>query len=599
MDIIHKIKFFKSRIEQHSSSYLKYKKQLKYLAFIRLLTFIIYAIAVIVAANKSNLLVVVISTVLFIILFGFLIKLYNVTQYMVQHYRFLKKINSDEILRVEGSLDDFDPGQEYMYTEHPYHNDLDIFGSNSLYQLVNRCSTYWGKKTLAEWLSSKADINVILARQESVKELSHNINWLQEFQATGMHYENKSDIGNFLKWLKSENRISNSVFYKVIRFTNPVLILSILILVILSIITYHWLIAGIIVNGLIIIGALSDVKSIHDNTNDAIKTMKGLEALIIMVEKASFKSTLLSTIKGIYSRKDLKVSSRIGALNRILQNLDNRSNQIYQLFNIFLLLDLHYSIAAEKWKTSQPENIQIWFDTMGEMEGLTSFAGMVYAGPHFVFPEILHGEHIIKAENIGHPLIPYTKRVSNNFSLIGKGKIAMITGSNMAGKSTFLRTIGINMVLALAGGPVCADTLSLAPTKVFTSMRTQDNLEENISSFYAELKRIHQLLETIDEKEPVFFLLDEILKGTNSYDRHRGAVSLVQQLSSKNISGLISTHDLDLAMETTRGRKVTNYNFNSIIRGEEIFFDYKLTSGICESFNASKLMKKMGIKIIE
>jgi DNA mismatch repair ATPase MutS len=518
---------------------------------------------------------------------------------MVRHYQFLQKINSDEISRVKGSLDDFDPGLEYMNTDHYYHNDLDIFGRNSLYQLVNRCSTYWGKKTLADWFSSKADINMILARQESVKELSQDINWLQEFQATGMHYENKSDISNFLKWLKSENRVSNSIFYKVIRFINPILIFSILILVILSIITYHWLIAGIIINGLIIFSALSDVKSIHDNTNDAIKTMKGLEALIIMVEKAPFKCSMLNTLKEVYSRKDLKVSARIGVLNRVLQNLDNRSNQIYQLFNLFLLLDLHYSIAAEKWKTSQPENIQTWFDTIGEMEGLTSFAGMVYSDPHLVFPGILHGEHIIKAKNIGHPLIPYTKRISNDFSLIGKGSIAMITGSNMAGKSTFLRTIGINMVLALAGGPVCADSFSLAPIKVFSSMRTQDNLEENISSFYAELKRIHQLLEATDEEEPVFFLLDEILKGTNSYDRHLGAVSLVHQLSAKNTSGLISTHDLDLARETTKGRQVTNYSFNSLIHGEEIFFDYILTSGICKSFNASKLMKKMGINIIE
>jgi DNA mismatch repair ATPase MutS len=364
-------------------------------------------------------------------------------------------------------------------------------------------------------------------------------------------------------------------------------------------ISYHWIILGIVVNGIIILSALNKVKSIHGNTNEAIKTLKGLEAMIIMIEKTSFNASLLKNIQSTYLKKNLRVSSRIGSLTRILQNLDNRSNQMYHLLNLFLLLDLHFSISAEKWKANRPENIESWFNSMGAMEGLTSFAGMAFSNPNYAFPQILEREHMIETKNMGHPLIPYKKRIANDFSLKGKGHIAMITGSNMAGKSTFLRTIGINMALAFAGGPVCADSLSLTPTNVFSSMRTQDNLEENISSFYAELKRIHQLLETTEDKKPVFFLLDEILKGTNSYDRHLGAVSLVHQLADKNISGLISTHDIDLAKETAMGRKVTNFSFNSLIQGDEILFDYKLSPGICKSFNASKLMKKMGINIME
>jgi len=591
--------FFKSRSDNYYSSYLNLKDKLKSLAFFRVVTFISFLVIVTISANYSNLLGVIISTILFILVFVLLVKQFNNTQYLANHNEFLSKINSDELLRSKGSLDGFDLGQEFAYTEHPYHNDLDIFGNNSLFQLINRCTTFWGRKTLAEWLSSKARQEEILLRQESIKELSGEIDWLQKFQATGLHHESKADIGNFLKWLKSGQVISGSSFYKIVRFLGPVLMTLIFILVILSVITYHWIFFGIVLNSLILLSILDRVKNIHEQTTEAIKTLRSLEALIILVEKEDFRSVKLKNLQSVYLENTPKVSQRIGALNRILQNLDNRSNQTYHLFNVLFLLDLHYAIQAEKWKMDQPENVDAWFDAMGETEGLTSFAGMAFANPGYVFPQILRGEHILITKDMGHPLIPVKSRIPNDFSLEGQESIGMITGSNMAGKSTFLRTIGVNMVLALAGGPVCADTFKLTPSQIFSSMRTQDNLEENISSFYAELNRIKQLLQVTADNTPVFFLLDEILKGTNSHDRHLGAVSLVRQLTEENTSGLISTHDIDLAKEATEGRNVSNYSFNSTIHGDEILFDYKLTPGICESFNASKLMKKMGIRIIE
>jgi len=591
--------FFKSRSDNYHSRYLNLKAKLKSLAFLRVVTFISFLVILTISANYSNFIAVIVSTVLFILIFVLLVKLYNNTQFQANHNKFLSKINSDELLRSNGSLDGFDPGLEFAYTEHPYHNDLDIFGNNSLFQLSNRCTTFWGRKTLAEWLSSKADYEEILMRQNSIKELSDNIDWLQEFQATGLHNENKSDIRNFLKWLKSGQAISGSMFYHVVRFLGPVLMTIIFILVFLSVITYHWIFLGVVLNSLIIISILDRVKNIHENTTEAIKTLRSLEALIILVEKANFNSKKLRKLQSIYLENIPKVSRRISTLNRILQNLDNRSNQIYHLFNVLFLLDLQFAIQAEQWKMRQPDNIKTWFEAMGEFEGLTSFAAMSFANSGYSFPEILNGEHILNAKNMGHPLIRAKSRISNDFSLESLGSIGMITGSNMAGKSTFLRTVGVNMVLAMAGGPVCADTFSLTLSQIFSSMRTQDNLEENISSFYAELNRIRQLLLITADNIPVFFLLDEILKGTNSHDRHLGAVSLVRQLTEENTSGLISTHDISLAREAAEGRKVSNYSFNSTIHGDEIFFDYKLTPGICESFNASKLMKKMGIRIIE
>jgi len=591
--------FFKSRTDKYYSKYLNSKDKLKSLSFLRMLTFITFLVIVTISANYSNLFGVITSTVLFILAFVILVKLFNNTEYLANHNRFLSRINSDELLRAKGSLDGFDPGLEFVNTEHPYHNDLDIFGKNSLFQLINRCTTFWGRKTMADWLSAKASHEEILLRQESIKELSGNIDWTQKFQATGLHYENKSDISNFLKWLKSPQVISEIVFYNIARYLGPVLMTLIIFLVIISVLSYHWIFLGIVLNSVILITILDRVKNIHENTTEAIKSLQGLEALIILIERKDFKSKKLKLLQSVYLKNIPKVSQRIGALNRILQNLDNRSNQIYHLFNVLFLLDLHYSIQAEKWKMEQPDNIESWFKAMGEIEGLTSFSGMAFANPGYSFPEILDGEHKLNTKNMGHPLIPAKSRISNDFSMNGRGGIGMITGSNMAGKSTFLRTVGVNMVLALAGGPACANSFSLTPTQIFSSMRTQDNLEENISSFYAELSRIKQLLQITADNIPVYFLLDEILKGTNSHDRHLGAVSLVHQLTEENTSGLISTHDIDLAKEATEGRNVSNYSFNSTIQGDEIFFDYKLTPGICESFNASKLMRKMGIRIIE
>jgi hypothetical protein len=591
--------FFKSKSKTYHSNYLNLKAKLKSLAFLRVVTFITYLVVLTISANYSNLIAVILSTILFILIFVTLVKLFNNTQFQANHNKYLSKINSDELLRNRGRLDGFDPGMEFAYTQHPYHNDLDIFGNNSLFQLINRCTTFWGRNTLADWLSFKSDSEEILKRQKSIRELSENIDWLQEFQATGLHNESKSDITNFQEWLKSGPVISNNAFYSVLRYLGPLLMILIFILVILSVITYHWIFVGMVLNSLILLSILDRVRNIHENTTEAIKTLKSLEELILLVEKSNFNSAKLRELQSIYLESTPKVSKRISSLNGILQNLDNRSNQIYHLFNILFLLDLHFAMQAEHWKIIQPDNINSWFEAMGEFEGLVSFAGMSFANPEYSFPEILKGNHNLKAENLGHPLIPAKSRISNDFSLNGLGSIGMITGSNMAGKSTFLRTVGVNMVLALAGGPVCAGKFGLTMSQVFSSMRTQDNLEENISSFYAELNRIKQLLQITSDKTPVFFLLDEILKGTNSHDRHLGAVSLVHQLTDENTSGLISTHDIALAKEATEGRKVSNYSFNSIINGDEIIFDYKLTPGICESFNASKLMKKMGINIIE
>ena len=235
---------------------------------------------------------------------------------------------------------------------------------------------------------------------------------------------------------------------------------------------------------------------------------------------------------------------------------------------------------------------------VSEFEVLNSLSGFAYSNPEYTFPKITEAPYTINFEMLGHPLIKSDTRVSNSFQLQGHGKIAMITGSNMAGKSTFLRTVGVNLILALMGAPCCARSGQVSHLKMFTSMRTQDSLEAGVSSFYAELKRVEQLLGLIKSGEPIFFMLDEMFKGTNSQDRYKGGVSLIKQLSELNAFGLISTHDLELAELAGKHMIVSNHSFNSKIQNDKMTFSYELMDGICTDFNASELMKKSGIKIL-
>jgi DNA mismatch repair ATPase MutS len=255
-------------------------------------------------------------------------------------------------------------------------------------------------------------------------------------------------------------------------------------------------------------------------------------------------------------------------------------------------------LGIEKWKSKNKAFLKPWAEVVSVFEVINSFAGFYYSNPSYTFPEFVEKNNYIHFEALGHPLLNSKKRVCNTFHSKGHGAIVMITGSNMGGKSTFLRAVGVNIVLALAGAPCCAKNGQISNLKLFSSMRTQDNLMKGISSFYAELHRIEKMLKLIKKNNNVFFLLDEIFKGTNSEDRHRGGFSLIHQISKLKASGIIATHDIELAKLAGNKMLVKNYSFNSEIEDDTMIFSYKLHPSICNDFNASELMEKSGIKII-
>lgn len=340
------------------------------------------------------------------------------------------------------------------------------------------------------------------------------------------------------------------------------------------------------------------IGKIHSMTEAGSGILKRHFTMIELIERETFEGDLLLGYKQELISGKTSASKKIKSLYRILNQFDNRGNMLYGALNILFLLDIVLIRLAEQWKKNYGNEVEKWMTAVAEFEALNSLAAFAHANPQYTFPQIIfEKDFVFKAANMGHPLIISNTRITNSFELDGRGKIAMITGANMAGKSTFLRTLGINTILTYIGSPVCASSFTISPVRIFTSMRTKDNLEEHISGFYSELLRLKRLLQLIKPEEPpVLYLLDEILKGTNSADRHEGAEALIRQLTQSKSFGLIATHDLALG-ELKLENNIDNYSFNSTFEDNKMLFDYKLQEGICKSFNAKQLMAEIGIKI--
>jgi len=324
-----------------------------------------------------------------------------------------------------------------------------------------------------------------------------------------------------------------------------------------------------------------------------------LSGSIQLVEETNFKSENLNQLQQHFKLQNDKASIRLNHLKKILERLDLRYNPVVFIpLAILLQWDLQQAIALEKWKQQNKTNVLNWFTALGEFEALNSLAILSFNHPEWCFPEIKKEHFYIEGKEIGHPLIQTNKCVKNPVHINKTGELMLVTGSNMAGKSTYLRSIGINTVLAMAGAPVFAKSFSLSTVQVISSMRISDNLEESISTFYAELKKLKTVIEKVNNNEKVFILLDEILRGTNSFDRHTGSAALIKQLIKHNAVGIIATHDIELtALKDKFPVNILNHHFDVQVSNDELYFDYKLKTGICTSLNASILMKKIGIEL--
>ncbi len=604
------INIYRKNIAHNEARVLQLEKVLTRLSVLRLVAFVCSAALILVLANERLVAFVILVAALCVLGFGLLINRYNRLAYLKRHASFLQKVNEFELLRLENKLSSFPDGHTFIHRDHPYVSDLDTFGPHSLFQLINRTTTESGQALLAEWLAAPAPEAVILERQEGVRELVPKLDWRQHFQATGMHFQNaKSDYNKLLAWIeKPVKLLPRRATYLAISILLSILSALAVVYAASSGHTFSFLplLIVLFINSRVLGKVKPIAQEVIENAHYNTKILGGYQALITRIESEKFDSTILRRLQTVFRQHTYSAAGEINKLKKILALAKLKgtggssvgSNLFYPLINIFCFLDVYWILSAEKWKVRNSAYLRAWASAVGEFEVLSSVAGFSYSNPTYSFPEIKQEAYHLHFEMLGHPLINPESRICNDFQLMGRGEIALITGSNMAGKSTFLRTVGINLVLAFMGAPCCAKAVQVSSMKIFSSMRTQDNLEEGVSSFYAELKRMEQLLALIESGQAVFFLLDELFKGTNSKDRYKGGVSLIKQLSDLNAFGLISTHDLELAKLASSYTRVANYSFNSTIRDGEMIFDYTLTKGICRDFNASELMKRSGIKIL-
>lgn len=607
---------YENKILEYQTALTEAEKELKNLSTLRLLAFLGSFALIIFLANARLAPLVWLLVPICMLGFGLLIRDYDKLSYQKTNITFLKEINEQEVLRQQNKLSGFPSGQAFIDRNHPYAADLDMFGPHSLFQLINRATTESGQALLAEWLAQPASEKIILQRQQAIKELNSKLDWRQDFQAAGMHFTNsKSGYQKLLTWIeKPATLLPDQLKYMSVSVLLALASTAAAVYFVYGIMYYMQdfslryilpLIVSLIINSLYLKKLRPIAEDIIDNTHNNVIILGGYQSLITKIESGHFQSEILQRLKSAFSEGTYSAAYEISRLKNILSVFQMKGskrsvgkNDFYAIFNILWLFDVHLIILTEKWKQKNGPQLRTWAGSVSEFEVLSSVAGFAYSNPSFTFPEIQKEPYSIHFEMLGHPLLNPQRRVSNDFDLDGRGEIAMITGSNMAGKSTFLRTVGINLVLALIGAPCCAKSGRVSHMKIFTSMRTQDNLEEGVSSFYAELKRIEQLLKLIESGEPIFFLLDEMFKGTNSEDRYKGGASLIRQLSELNAFGMISTHDLELARLAAKHMIVANFSFNSEINSGEIIFNYLLTKGICTDFNASELMKRSGIRIL-
>ena len=588
---------FNQRYQSFSEQAEWYQKKYNQLAIIRLSVFFVIAAVgwYLYGISVSWLGVeLVVGTIFFLIL----LKKHRRIARQRNLFRNLAAINQDETARLELRFLRPETGQQFATNNHAYGGDLDIFGNYSLFRLLNRARTQAGMHRLAQWLLYPADDIEISVRQAAVVELKPLLDWRQNLEATALLEATISQPTDFLKnWIQTpESPVIQR--FKVFRWL-PILSVALLLLAVFEVLPWLYASLFLLVHGYVLGKIFPLIKTYSEQSEQIVNTLKGYETLIKQIENQEFKSDKLRQIKQQFRSEGQQASAAIGRLAQLNENLNYRLN-IYFFIAVGLptLWDLQWMTQIENWKKMHRLHLMNWIEALGEVEALTSLAGFAYANPEAIFPEISPTPLHISAQALAHPLIKPAQRVANSFVMSGLGQTMVITGSNMSGKSTFLRTVGLNVVLALAGSVVCAGAFVCARVRLYTSMRTQDSLEENTSSFYAELKRLKTLLElTESSSPPILYFLDEILKGTNSADRHNGAKALILQLHQRAASGFVSTHDLELGELAAKHDFVQNGSFNSTFQDGKLHFDYTLNAGICHEFNAAELMRQIGIKM--
>ena len=582
--------FYTNQLEILTKEEAQIAKNILQIRLLRLIAFLATAFGVYITFYKGILPIAI--GVIGFCFFVFLVLKFQKQEQLRALVKSKKAINTTELNVLNRTFTDLPTGEEFADATHFYSHDIDLFGQGSFFQYLNRTVTQEGKQLLASLLTENS-IERIIEKQKALKELAAKTLWRQHFSAVANSIQLKSNITTIKKWIGNYTT-QFSEFLQRVAIGFSVISIVLISLVSLGFVPFSvltiWFFIGLGVTG----KQLKKTQTLYTQANNAKAIFKQYYLLLEQLENESFESEILKEKQAKITNEGKKASTIFKEFSKILDTFDQRNNIVIAVFgNGLFLWDILNAVKTEKWLSKHKEVSQQWFDVVSFFDAQNALANYVFNHPEYTFPQLNNMNAVVESTGLGHPLLDAAKRVDNDF-IINNEQFFIVTGANMAGKSTFLRTVSLAVVMANCGLPVCAEEFKYTPVKLITSMRTSDSLTDDESYFYSELKRLKFIVDKI-KSDTYFIILDEILKGTNSKDKAEGSKKFVEKLNQSNSTGIIATHDVSLCELANEYTSIKNYYFDAEIINNELFFDYTMKNGVCKNMNASFLLKKMEI----
>ena len=592
--------WYTQRIDETLRQLSQTKTQINRISLLRVLLFVA-GFGGLILFYHSGTWAVVLTVCCTFLPFFILVKVHNRLYFRKEQLETQLKLNQDELEGLEGDYSAFDEGSEFVDAGHPYSYDLDLFGRKSLFQALGRTCTHIGKQTLATWmqhhLTEKAAIET---RQESIRDMSQRMEFREAFRVTGsINRGADSDEEEISRWSQTPSVLQHLWWVKLCLWAVPGINILLLALGLLHILSLSWFGMMFTVFVILSFGLIQRGTLIQETYGKKLKTLNRYAKLITLAKGETWQAPALRELTDKLDIDGHSPAEALMQLSKELDRLDLRNNQLlYVILEGSMFFQLRQIVRIERWKARYGKYLMGWLEAVGELDALCSLGTFAYNHPAYTYPTITNQPFCFLARNMGHPLMPEAQCVKNDATIPSRPYFLIITGANMAGKSTYLRTIGVNYLLACMGCPVCCESLTLYPAQLITSLRTTDSLSDNESYFFAELKRLKRIIDLLDEGQELFIILDEILKGTNSADKQKGSLDLIRQFMRLKADGIIATHDLLLGTLADQFPEyIRNYCFEADIKDNELTFSYRLREGVAQNMNACFLMRKMGITI--
>ena len=583
-------KYYTENIQKGKTELTRLKKVLFQFSMLRLIIFL--TVIGLSYVFRSSMGAVALIIAFGITLFLLFVSKFTDAKNQREYFKRYVKINQIELNVLQGDLSELKTGKQFIFDDHYYNQDIDLFDEGSLFQHICRSETTNGEQMLADWLNSN-DIEEIENKQTIVQELTKKADWRQNYQIIASLVEKEKQSQGMLAWIKSYQTFVPSLF-RILPYVFSVLSIGLITIYFLDLLPgkylLFWFLLGLLITGKYV----KKVTALFNSASTMQETFGQYARLLEAIETESFSCESLKEQQRKIQTEGVKASSLLRNYTKAIDLLSQRNNLLLAFpFNGFFLWDLMASYRVEKWLVDFRETVEHWFEVVEFFDALNSMGNYAYNNPEYIYPEISKDSSALIATKLGHPLLRKDKLVANDISIIDE-EFFIITGANMAGKSTFLRTVALNIVMANCGLPVSANKFTYKPIKLISSMRTSDSLQNDESYFFSELKRLKFIVDKI-KSDDYFIILDEILKGTNSKDKAEGSKKFVEKLVSSKSTGIIATHDLSLCVLADELSEVKNHYFDAEIIDNELFFDYTFKKGICQNMNASFLLKKMEI----